>query len=51
MLRALGIEWIFRLIIQSRLRAKRYWWPTVYVVQSFVGGLVMDQFLSRPKTC
>lgn len=49
MLRALGMEWIFRLIIQPRLRAKRYWWSAIYVVQSFVRGLATAQFLRRPK--
>ncbi len=50
-LRALGLEWLFRLIIQPRLRAKRYCWSAVYVVQSFVRGLVTAQFLRKPKTC
>lgn len=33
-LRALGLEWLFRLLVQPRLRAKRYWWSLVFVVQS-----------------
>jgi len=49
MLRALGMEWLFRLIIQPRLRAKRYWWSAIYVAQSFVDGVVTAQFLRRPK--
>lgn len=33
-IRALGLEWLFRLIVQPRLRAKRYWWSLVFVVES-----------------
>lgn len=39
-LRSLGLEWLFRLIIQPKLRAKRYWWSLVYVCQATVKGLV-----------
>jgi len=44
-LRALGLEWLFRLIIQPRLRAKRYWWSAVYVAETFLKGLVTGRFL------
>lgn len=47
--RALGLEWLFRLIIQPRLRAKRYWWSLVYVVQTTAKGLFTGQFLRRPR--
>ena len=47
-LRALGLEWLFRLIIQPRLRAKRYWWSAVYVVEALFRGLLTGQFLRRP---
>jgi len=40
-LRSLGLEWLFRLILQPRLRAKRYWWSLVYVCQATAKGLVM----------
>lgn len=33
-IRALGLEWVFRLIIQPRLRAKRYWWSFVFVLEA-----------------
>jgi N-acetylglucosaminyldiphosphoundecaprenol N-acetyl-beta-D-mannosaminyltransferase len=33
-IRRLGLEWVFRLIIQPKLRAKRYWWSLVFVLQS-----------------
>lgn len=49
MLRRMGLEWLFRLIIQPKLRARRYWWSAVYVVQIFFKGLFTAQFL-RPKT-
>jgi len=39
-LRALGLEWLFRLVVQPRLRAKRYWWSLVFVVQSVLKGMV-----------
>jgi N-acetylglucosaminyldiphosphoundecaprenol N-acetyl-beta-D-mannosaminyltransferase len=38
-IRALGLEWLFRLIIQPRLRARRYWWSLVFVLQSFARRL------------
>jgi N-acetylglucosaminyldiphosphoundecaprenol N-acetyl-beta-D-mannosaminyltransferase len=48
-LRALELEWLFRLIIQPRLRARRYWWSAVYVVQATFKGLVPGQFLKRRR--
>jgi N-acetylglucosaminyldiphosphoundecaprenol N-acetyl-beta-D-mannosaminyltransferase len=39
-IRALGLEWLFRLIIQPRLRAKRYWWSLVFVVEAVAKGLM-----------
>ena len=39
-LRALGLEWLFRLIIQPRLRARRYWWSFVFVCEAAVKGLL-----------
>jgi len=38
-LRALGLEWLFRLVVQPRLRARRYWWSLVFVVQSVLKGM------------
>ena len=40
-IRSLGLEWLFRLIIQPRLRAKRYWWSLVFVLESFARRLTM----------
>jgi len=40
-LRNLGLEWLFRLILQPRLRAKRYWWSLVYVSQASAKGLLV----------
>lgn len=45
--RALGLEWLFRLIVQPKLRAKRYWWSLVYVVRATLAGLTGLRFL-RP---
>jgi N-acetylglucosaminyldiphosphoundecaprenol N-acetyl-beta-D-mannosaminyltransferase len=39
-LRALGLEWVFRLIIQPRIRARRYWWSLVFVVEAAVKGVL-----------
>ena len=44
-LRALGMEWIFRLIIQPKLRAKRYWWSLVYVVEAAFTGIARFEWL------
>lgn len=41
LLRSLGLEWLFRLILQPRLRAKRYWWSLVYVCQATAKGLLV----------
>jgi N-acetylglucosaminyldiphosphoundecaprenol N-acetyl-beta-D-mannosaminyltransferase len=48
-LRVLGLEWLFRLIIQPRIRAKRYWWALVYVVQTTAKGLLTGQFIRKPQ--
>lgn len=49
-LRALGLEWVFRLILQPKLRAKRYWWSLVYVVEASMSGLVRFKWLRGPGT-
>jgi N-acetylglucosaminyldiphosphoundecaprenol N-acetyl-beta-D-mannosaminyltransferase len=46
-LRALGLEWLFRLVLQPRLRARRYWWSLVFVVESAVKGMLRF-FTRRP---
>ena len=46
-MRALGLEWLFRLIIQPKLRARRYWWSLVFVLESMWHGLTRLQFLRR----
>lgn len=38
-IRALGLEWLFRLIIQPKLRAKRYWWSLIFVIEAAISGL------------
>jgi N-acetylglucosaminyldiphosphoundecaprenol N-acetyl-beta-D-mannosaminyltransferase len=37
--RALGLEWLFRLIIQPRLRGRRYWWSLLFVIEAASKGL------------
>lgn len=39
-IRALGLEWAFRLIIQPKLRARRYWWSLVFVMEAALAGLL-----------
>lgn len=38
-IRAIGAEWLFRLIVQPRLRAKRYWWSGVWMTGAIIRGL------------
>jgi N-acetylglucosaminyldiphosphoundecaprenol N-acetyl-beta-D-mannosaminyltransferase len=38
-IRAAGLEWLFRLVLQPRLRARRYWWSLVFVVRGAWEGL------------
>lgn len=50
-LRSFGLEWLFRLILQPKLRGKRYWWSLKFAVASFFIGLVSLRFLpSRRDT-
>lgn len=46
-LRALGLEWLFRLVLQPRLRARRYWWSLVFVLQAAWLGLAQRRFARR----
>lgn len=39
-LRRLGLEWLFRLIVQPRLRMKRYWWSLIFVCQATLKGFL-----------
>jgi N-acetylglucosaminyldiphosphoundecaprenol N-acetyl-beta-D-mannosaminyltransferase len=39
-IRACGLEWLFRLVIQPRLRAKRYWWSLVFVLEAALSGIL-----------
>ena len=39
-IRTLGLEWIFRLILQPKLRAKRYWWSLVFVIEAAIAGVL-----------
>jgi N-acetylglucosaminyldiphosphoundecaprenol N-acetyl-beta-D-mannosaminyltransferase len=48
LLRSLGLEWLFRLIIQPKLRGRRYWWSLIYVGEAVVEGLLRLRFLRRP---
>lgn len=47
LLRSLGLEWLFRLVLQPRLRARRYWWSFVFVMEAAAKG-IMRLFTRRP---
>jgi N-acetylglucosaminyldiphosphoundecaprenol N-acetyl-beta-D-mannosaminyltransferase len=38
LVRKLGLEWLFRLIVQPKLRAKRYWWSGVWMAGAMLRG-------------
>ena len=44
-LRVLGLEWLFRLILQPRLRGKRYWWSLVFTLEAAAKGLTRLAFM------
>lgn len=47
-IRRLGLEWLFRTIIQPRLRLKRYWWSARWMFGALLQGLAGGRFLRRP---
>ena len=49
-LRRLGLEWLFRLIIQPKLRAKRYWWSFLFVVEAGLKGVLSMRFIRKPTS-
>jgi N-acetylglucosaminyldiphosphoundecaprenol N-acetyl-beta-D-mannosaminyltransferase len=40
LMRAVGLEWVFRLMLEPRLRARRYWWSFLYVLEAAAKGLL-----------
>jgi N-acetylglucosaminyldiphosphoundecaprenol N-acetyl-beta-D-mannosaminyltransferase len=46
-LRMLGLEWLFRLVLQPRLRARRYWWSLMFVMEAAAKG-ILRLFIRRP---
>ena len=48
LIRAMGMEWLFRLIVEPKVRARRTWLHLVYVVQTLLKGIFTLAFL-RPK--
>ena len=49
LLRRLGLEWVFRLILQPQLRWRRYWWSFIYVLEATTEGLATGRFLRKPS--
>jgi N-acetylglucosaminyldiphosphoundecaprenol N-acetyl-beta-D-mannosaminyltransferase len=49
-LRRLGLEWVFRLMLQPRLRARRYWWSFIYVLEATAEGVLSGRFFRRSST-
>jgi N-acetylglucosaminyldiphosphoundecaprenol N-acetyl-beta-D-mannosaminyltransferase len=47
--RRLGFEWVFRLAREPRLRARRYWWSLVYVLEATAEGVVTGRFRKKPS--
>jgi N-acetylglucosaminyldiphosphoundecaprenol N-acetyl-beta-D-mannosaminyltransferase len=47
--RVLGMEWLFRLIVEPKLRARRTWLHLVFVVQAVLVGCGRLQFLRLNK--
>lgn len=39
-MRAAGLEWVFRLMLEPRLRARRYWWSLVFVLEAALHGML-----------
>lgn len=39
LVRKFGLEWLFRLIVQPKLRAKRYWWSAVWMGGAMLRGV------------
>ena len=44
-IRAIGMEWLFRLIIEPKMRLKRTWRHLIYVSQTSLKGLLTLRFL------
>jgi N-acetylglucosaminyldiphosphoundecaprenol N-acetyl-beta-D-mannosaminyltransferase len=47
-IRAVGLEWLFRLVLQPRLRARRYWWSLRFVLSGMAAG-VYSRVSRAPK--
>lgn len=45
--RALGLEWLYRLIVEPRLRAKRLWWSVIGMMHYLRKGAFGLRFLGR----
>ncbi len=48
LMRAAGLEWVFRLMLEPRLRARRYWWSLLYVLEASVKGLMHGLVNRKP---
>ncbi|GAA0326664.1 WecB/TagA/CpsF family glycosyltransferase [Sphingomonas oligophenolica] len=47
LVRRVGAEWLFRLIVQPKLRFKRYWWSGVWMITA-VGRGILSRFGRKP---
>lgn len=45
--RFLGLEWLYRLIVEPKLRAKRLWWSVIGMMHYLLLGLARFGFLRR----
>jgi N-acetylglucosaminyldiphosphoundecaprenol N-acetyl-beta-D-mannosaminyltransferase len=49
LLRALGLEWVVRLALEPRLRARRYWWALLFVLEAAGKGTLRFLTLALPR--
>ena len=39
-MQAIGMEWLYRIILQPKLRIKRYYWSYIFMLQSILESLI-----------
>jgi len=49
-IQAIGMEWLYRLILQPKLRAKRYYWSFHFMFQSIYQGLKSRLFGDKTRS-
>jgi N-acetylglucosaminyldiphosphoundecaprenol N-acetyl-beta-D-mannosaminyltransferase len=49
-IRAMGLEWLYRLIVEPKVRAKRTWWHLIFVVQALTKGVLTGRFIKPVRS-